>query len=297
MPPSASPSASSPTPPSASSQAPLSAPQPQVELLLPRLHLAPDLVEQVYAALVKAIGSGVLAPGDRITQEQLAEQFKVSRQPVLQALRLLKRDGLLCDAPGRGVLIAPLDAKSLRWVYQLRGALDDLAVSLAAAKGARIDPALIRDGRSAMARRSLVDLIDADVAFHSALYQASGNPMILEAAGRHWCHIRRAMGVFLNGQHAPQAVWDEHAAMAEAVAAGEVERARQLSQAHTQRASEVMVAQLEAQDHRSGEGMVAQTGAQHHRANAALVAHLNPQTHRARGSAAKALQRGRPEAA
>ncbi|MFM7254563.1 MAG: GntR family transcriptional regulator [Betaproteobacteria bacterium] len=219
--------------------------------------MAPDLVEQVYAALVKAIGSGALAPGDRVTQEQLARQFKVSRQPVLQALRLLRRDGLLCDAPGRGVLIAPLDANSLRWVYQLRGALDDLAVSLAAAQRARIDPTLIRDGRNALARSNLPDLIDADVAFHSALYQASGNPMILEAAGRHWSHIRRAMGVFLLGEHAPRIVWDEHAAIAEAVAAGEVERARQLSQTHTHRASEAMVAQLEVR-HRCAHGAAAE---------------------------------------
>jgi DNA-binding GntR family transcriptional regulator len=239
----------------------------------------------------------VLAPGDRITQEQLAEQFKVSRQPVLQALRLLKRDGLLCDAPGRGVLIAPLDAKTLRWVYQLRGALDGLAVSLAAAKRARVDPVLIRNGRRAMARRTLVDLIDADVAFHSALYQASGNPMIPEAAGRHWCHIRRAMGVFLLGQHAPQTVWDEHAAIAEAVAAGDVERARQLSQAHTECASEAIVAQLQEQDRRASEATVAQTGAQPSCANSALVAHLDPQRHRSRSAAVKALQRGRPEAA
>lgn len=222
------------------------APHHQARLSLPKLIPAPDLVEQVYTALSKAIGAGVLPPGSRITQEQLAEHFHVSRQPVLQALRLLKRDGLVRDAPGRGVLVAPLEAQTIRWVYQLRGALDDLAAALAASRRASIDPARIREGRRAAARRDLAALIDADLAFHAALYDASGNPMIGEAAGRHWCHIRRAMGVFLRAGFlqtvdTQTSVWDEHEAIAEAVASGNTDRARQLSQAHTGSAGDALV--------------------------------------------------------
>jgi hypothetical protein len=51
-------------------------------------------------ALLDAISDGSLAPGERITQEDIAEQLAVSRQPVLQALRLLKKDGFVLDAPG-----------------------------------------------------------------------------------------------------------------------------------------------------------------------------------------------------
>jgi DNA-binding GntR family transcriptional regulator len=58
-----------------------------------KLEAAPDLVDQVYRALLDAISEGSLAPGQRITQEDIAEQLAVSRQPVLQALRLLKKDG------------------------------------------------------------------------------------------------------------------------------------------------------------------------------------------------------------
>ena len=85
-----------------------------------KLHALPDLVDQVYRALLDAISDGSLAPGARLTQEDLAERLEVSRQPVLQALRLLKKDGLVLDAPGRGLLVAPLDAASDR--PGLRGA-------------------------------------------------------------------------------------------------------------------------------------------------------------------------------
>ena len=65
----------------------------------------------------------------------------MSRQPVLQALRLLKKDGFLHDAPGRGLQVAPLEVQHMRDLYQVRGALDALAARLAAQRRFRIDPA------------------------------------------------------------------------------------------------------------------------------------------------------------
>ena len=62
---------------------------------LVRLESAPDLVDQVYRALRDAISDGSIAPGARLTQEDIAQQLAVSRQPVLQALRLLKKDGFV----------------------------------------------------------------------------------------------------------------------------------------------------------------------------------------------------------
>mgnify|MGYP000670945951 CR=1 FL=1 len=73
-------------------------------MILAKLPNRTDYVDAVYRALRDAISDGTLAPGARITQEDLAAQFNVSRSPVLQALRLLKKDGLLEDAPGRGLL-------------------------------------------------------------------------------------------------------------------------------------------------------------------------------------------------
>src|SRR6476469_5943090 len=101
---------------------------------LTKLQARPDFVDEVYKTLLDAISDGSLAPGSRITQEEIADQLNVSRSPVLQALRLLKKDGLVQDAPGRGVLVAPLDADWIGNMYQVRGALDSLAARLAAEK-------------------------------------------------------------------------------------------------------------------------------------------------------------------
>ena len=85
-----------------------------------KIESTPDMVEQVYASLLDAISDGTLQPGARIMQEDIAEQLAVSRQPVLQALRLLRKDGFVLDAPGRGVLVAPLDAVGPRAVQTSR---------------------------------------------------------------------------------------------------------------------------------------------------------------------------------
>jgi DNA-binding GntR family transcriptional regulator len=212
-----------------------------------QLETAPDLVDQVYRSLLDAISSGALAPGERITQEDIAQRLAVSRQPVLQALRLLKKDGFVHDAPGRGVLVAPLDAEWMRKVYQVRGALDVLAARLAAAQRFRIDPRLLERGRRAARGRNVEAMIDADIAFHQAIYEASGNPLIGRSADQHWRHLRRAMGAVLQAEPQRETLWDEHEAIAAAIAAGHAQRAAQLSEEHVARASEALGRRLAQQ--------------------------------------------------
>ena len=215
-----------------------------MSIQLLRLESTPDLVDQVYRALLDAISEGSLAPGRRIIQEELAEQLAVSRQPVLQALRLLKKDGFVQDAPGRGLQVTPLDARWLTQVYEVRGALDTLAVRRAAERRTQLDPALFVRGRDAVARGDVKAMIDADLAFHQALYRAAGNPLIEQSALLHWQHIRRAMGEALQSSVLREPVWDEHQAIAEAVARGDAEQAEALMRRHSEQASAHLAGQL-----------------------------------------------------
>ncbi|MBA3594470.1 MAG: GntR family transcriptional regulator [Pseudomonadota bacterium] len=207
----------------------------QVQLL--KIESTPDLVDQVYRSLLDAISEGSLAPGARIMQEDIAEQLAVSRQPVLQALRLLKKDGFVLDAPGRGVLVAPLDVGWLMQIYQVRSALDALAARLAAQARVRIDPDLIARGRAATRGTDVKAMMAADAHFHSAIYAASGNPLIAQSAQLHWHHIRRAMGAVLQVSTMRESIWDEHEAIARAIAAGDAPTAETLIREHGEDAS------------------------------------------------------------
>src|SRR5947199_7651634 len=109
----------------------------------------PDLTEQVYQRLLYAICDGELTPGARLTQEDLAATLGVSRQPVLQALRLLKKEGFVSDAGRRGLRVAPLEAQAITQVYEVRAVLDGLAARRAAQAKAELDPTGILDWRQA----------------------------------------------------------------------------------------------------------------------------------------------------
>jgi DNA-binding GntR family transcriptional regulator len=215
-----------------------------------------DFVEVVYRVLLDAITDGTLAPGERITQEEIAEQLRVSRSPVLQALRMLKKDGLIEDAPGRGVQVAALDPQWVGHLYEVRGALDALAARLAAQARHVIDPALIARGRAASEGTDLKAIIDADMAFHNAIYAASGNPLIAESANRYWMHLRRVMGAVHRSSTQRSSLWDEHQAIADAIAQGDAERAVLLTDMHVRRARTNVVQRL-------GELLAGNTGPHH----------------------------------
>ncbi|MEZ5657315.1 MAG: GntR family transcriptional regulator [Burkholderiaceae bacterium] len=196
---------------------------------LAKLPARTGYVEAVYASLLDAISDGTLAPGARITQEEIAEQLDVSRSPVLQALRMLKKDGLLRDAPGRGLEVTPVELTDIADLYQLRGVLDALAARLAAQRGAMIPGALIDAGREAAASGDIARLIAADTALHRAIYEGSGNRRLLESAELHWIHLRRAMAAELRGNLARAGIWDEHEAIVAAIHAGDAGRAAEMS--------------------------------------------------------------------
>jgi DNA-binding GntR family transcriptional regulator len=197
-----------------------------------KLESSPDLVDQVYRSLLDAISEGSLAPGARVTQEDIAAQLAVSRQPVLQALRLLKKDGFVLDAPGRGLLVAPLDVVQLKQIYQVRGVLDALAARLAARARYSLDPRLVSRGRAAASSGKVKAMVAADEAFHAAIYEASGNPLIAQSAQLHWQHIRRAMGAVLQVSTMRESIWDEHEAIAAAMARGDEDEADALVRRH-----------------------------------------------------------------
>jgi DNA-binding GntR family transcriptional regulator len=208
----------------------------------------PHLVEQVRDAILEEITSGALAPGDRIIQEQIAQALGVSRQPVQQALVLLRNQGVLHDAPGRGLLVAPLDPDHVQHMYDIRAAIEGLAArraaELGAAKAARSGPALIEAGRKAVAAGSLSRMIAADMRFHEFICGLAGNPLIAPALETHFTYTQRAMGEVLVRDEQPRDIWDQHEAILEAVSAGDGDRAEALVRSHLTQAAGFMVARL-----------------------------------------------------
>jgi DNA-binding GntR family transcriptional regulator len=198
------------------------------------------LADKAYSAILDAICDGTLGPGERLTQADVAEQLKVSRQPIHNALLVLKSQGFVLERGRRGLAVAPIDRKLLDAIYEFRSAIEPLAVRLA---GPLITPekltavrALVAKGEAAVKRKNMRGMIEADMNFHMSLYKLSGNALIIETMRLNWQHLRRAMGTVLQVEKISVRVWKEHAAIVDALAAHRIDEAVAQIQSHIVRA-------------------------------------------------------------
>lgn len=207
----------------------------------------PTLVDQVYQAILSEISEGKFGLDSRLIQEEIAESLGVSRQPVQQALLLLRSHGLLRDAPGRGLMVAPLDPEFVRNLYEVRAVLDGLASSKAAERNhetaKREGPAFIARGREAVKSRSIAQMIATDMDFHFFLYGLSNNPLVAEVSGPHWSYLRRVMGEVLM-HDVSRDIWDQHELILDAVIAGDVAEAEILARQHISHASDLLIGNI-----------------------------------------------------
>lgn len=209
----------------------------------------PNRTERVYQAIVDAICEGQLEAGTHLVQDQLAEQLGVSRQPIQQAMALLKADGLVEEVGRRGMQVATLNLALMRQHYDIRGVLDGLAARSAARQAAndrniaaeleRRGRAILIAGEDAMHQGNVSDQLRHDVAFHQLFYEFSGNPLIERDASSHWRFLRRAMGEILRLDELPEIIWKQHSDILQAVTTGRAKQAEKLAVNHVETVADV----------------------------------------------------------
>ena len=214
----------------------------------------PNLIDQVYARISEAIIDRTLPPGQRITQNDLADKLGVSRQPVSHALHLLHRQGLVAESGKRGFEVTQLDPQRIRQLYEVRGAIDALAARLAAQR-VQIDAAgrvqlerTLEAGRAIDGSTPLARLIARDVDFHSAIYRLAGNSAIEEMIAPQWPHMRRSMATVLAELDYRDSAWTEHETIAAHIFAGNAAAAEAAALAHAQTAGRMTEEKLRAID-------------------------------------------------
>lgn len=97
--------------------------------------LSAGIADNLVAILEEAIVFLDLAPNERLTEEEVAERYGVSRSPVRDALRALERDGLVLREARRGIWVTPMSLRDFDEVYSCRVALEAIAAEQAARSG------------------------------------------------------------------------------------------------------------------------------------------------------------------
>ncbi|MHB8644271.1 MAG: GntR family transcriptional regulator [Thermomicrobiales bacterium] len=180
------------------------------------------LEEQTYQRLREAIARGTLAPGTKLVGSQLSIELGVSRITVANALKRLASEGFVVVTPHKEAVVAALDPDSLRELFAIRHALEDLVLRAAAERITERQIATLNDLDTELRTRSrdgdLLGYGRAERAFHIGIYEAAHLPLAVAILTDLWDRLepyrgrRYVSSGLLNANH------DEHATIIDALA-------------------------------------------------------------------------------
>lgn len=166
----------------AKNSSPTGGDEPAASLQMVKSRSLPD---QIADAIVEGIATGVLLPGQRLIELDLASQFSVSRVPLREALKTLEAQGILERGQNRGVRIVELDDSRIDKICEVRAALETIAARHAIAtfraepaRLQRLDAVLI-EMEEAVQRGAWAAVNRADLAFHREICLASKNEIVI----------------------------------------------------------------------------------------------------------------------
>jgi len=199
------------------------------------------LREEVRDHLMKEILDGHLAPGDRIVETRIAQQFGVSQAPVREALRDLELFGFVASSPFRGATVRQMSVEDHLQLYPIRAVLEGLAARYAATQindaGLRRLEKLMATMQHAAARSDERAQIAADFRFHRTIMEAAGNWLLLQS----WERMQLATTTFLTiarSHHSLKDIADRHGPVLEALRAHDAGRAEHEMRRHIEEPGE-----------------------------------------------------------
>ncbi len=195
--------------------------------------------ERAYAALRGRILEFELVPGAPLLEEEIAAEFAMSRTPVREALRRLASEGLVQSIPYKGAYVRTVSRRDVQDIYESAEGLEGMVAWLAAQRATPMGVERLREAVAAMGAAHVahdVDaFIEADEAFHATLHAMCENPVLQEALRRLYEQVHRVRVLTSRAWAGKDASVEEHQAACEAVAAGDHELARAVTQRHWQR--------------------------------------------------------------
>ncbi len=153
----------------------------QATAVVPASRFRPSgvLAEELARFLESEIIFCEIAPGARLTEEDISARHGLSRSPVREAFRLLAADGLVVLSARRGIRVTPVSRRDLAEVQGCRIELEGLAASQAAAHAGAADlaelRAIVEQMAAALAAGDVRAYFGRNVAFTTRIHVASGN--------------------------------------------------------------------------------------------------------------------------
>ena len=197
------------------------------------MKVAEEQQKDAYELILDAIDSGIYRPGVRLVESELAERFGVSRTPIREALQRLETQSLL-TRDGRSLIVASLDHAQTAELYAVRQELEALAARLAAQHAADEEVEVLRG--MVEADYALINdppaLSRANRRFHHQIHLASHNRYLVQQLDLVYRSMTLMTRTSLAATGRGEAALQEHAAIVDAIAARDGDRAAQVLRDH-----------------------------------------------------------------
>lgn len=223
-----------------------------------RLDSYQPLREVVCETLRDAIRRGLLKPGERLMEIQLAEELGVSRTPVREAIRRLELEGYVIMMPRRGTYVATLSIRDINEVFEIRTSLESLSSGLAAERVTdeeleQLQRLLVKNG-AYIESGDMDKIVKTDAEFHDLLYKASRNQRLVGIISNLREQLTRFRTMSMSFPGRLKATLEEHRLIVEAIAQGDVRAARKAAEHHMEKSEQTLLASMEAmQKKKNGE--------------------------------------------
>jgi DNA-binding GntR family transcriptional regulator len=195
--------------------------------------------------LERRILQGEFATGEHLREVELSEQYGVGRHTLRAAFDRLARRGLVVRQRNRGVSVRRLMAEDLREIYELREAIECETFRILA--GRRIVPATAQEAIDELKRMTSktprADVVAADLGFHRALVEATGNNRLVRVHEDLGAEIQLWQAQLAGGYMSPRQTAAQHADLLALIAGGDLRAAERGIRAHLERALEWLVTQ------------------------------------------------------
>jgi DNA-binding GntR family transcriptional regulator len=203
------------------------------------------LVDRAAEAIIAAAASGLLLPGDRVVEAEVARSLGISRVPVREALRMLESQGIVTNEPYKGLRLMRVDANHLKNVLTVRVALESVAVQEILSH---------KDGRPELVKRLTSRLHEmensaksddayffasADTNFHRELCTHSGNDVLC----RMWEQIARQLTIYVGLSTLTkdrEGIVDEHRRLIAVLADGTLDQIVRALEEHIRAQNEII---------------------------------------------------------
>ena len=189
-----------------------------------------SLTDEIVDIIRERILKGEYKIGEKIKENQIATELKVSRTPIREAFKQLETEGLIDYIPNRGCFAKGFTRQDIEDIYAVRKALEILAVEWAVSRITSEQIQSLQDQSDLMefytARKDSKKVLEINTAFHDVIYNATGSRFMAQVLRSYKEYIEQTRKVIFYEQDYLEEIFAEHKAVLDAMISRDVEAAK-----------------------------------------------------------------------